>query len=299
MIQTFVSFAVYIGDEDRSLISPFLRIITSYVKQTFANYEIILVNDSIDERTKSLLEREASNLDSHFIILDLAYRHGLEHGMVAGLETAMGDYVFEIDSVHWNYQYTLLEDMLKRAKSGYDIVFAQSKEKRLLRSVSNILVDRLIHFPKNLPSGTVKVSSRRAINHILSFIESKKINKILFRNSLYTLTGYPFSAITYTPINNKKMPLLSKDGILNAFYFKLLYFKIRYFLFALCLFLIPFVYFTVTYGSDLFIVLGFLLFLFINIMYISLLLRNQYQATYQIKQIKVYKEKDQIFHIRQ
>jgi glycosyltransferase involved in cell wall biosynthesis len=299
MIQTFVSFAVYIGDEDRSLILPFLRTFTSYVKQTFANYEILLVNDSIGEQTQSLLEREASNLNSHLIILDLAYRHGIEHGMIAGLERAMGDYVFEIDSVHWNYPYTLLEGMLKQTKSGYDIVCALSKEKSLLRSFSDMLVNRLIHFPKNLPSGAVKVISRRAINHILSFIERKKINKILFRNSLYALTGYPFSVISYTPINNKKMPHLSKEGILNAFYFKLLYFKFRYFLFALCLFLIPFFYFTVTYGSDLFIVLGFLLFLFINIMYISLLLRNQYQATYQIKQIKVYKEKDQIFHIRQ
>jgi polyisoprenyl-phosphate glycosyltransferase len=298
MIQTFVSFVVYIGNEEESCISHFLKTITPYVNQTFANYEILLVNDSIKGRNLSLLEKEVSDLNGHFIILDLAYRHGLENGMIAGLDRAMGDYVFEIDSVRCNYPVTLLEEMFIKTKSGYDIIFARPKEKSALNSFSGILVNRLIHFPKNLPSGPIKVISRRAINQILTFIRIKKINKNLFRDSLYALSGYAFSAINYTPVNKVKIYPHSKDRIFNALYFKLLYFRLRYFLIALCLFLIPFAYFTVRYGSNLFILLGFLFFLFIKMMYLSFLLRNQYQSTYQIKQIKVYKERDQIFHIK-
>ncbi|KKK39868.1 hypothetical protein WQ57_00850 [Mesobacillus campisalis] len=298
MIQTFVSLIVYIGDEDESLISHFLKTITPYVNQTFAYYEILLINDSMKERNLSLLEKEVSDLNGHFVILDLAYQHGLETGMIAGLERAMGDYVFEIDSIRANYPFTLLEEMFKKTKSGYDIIFARSKENSALSSLSDKLVNKLVHFPKNVSSGPLKVISRRAINQILTFARVKKINKSLFRDSLYALTEYPLSIIKYTPINNVKIPPQSINRIFNALYFKLLYFKFRYLLIALCLFLIPCAYFTVRYNSDLFILLGFLFFLFIHMMYLSFLLRNQYQSTYQIKQIKVYKEKDQIFHIK-
>ena len=46
MIQTFVSFVVYIGNEEESCISHFLKTITPYVNQTFANYEILKRNGS-------------------------------------------------------------------------------------------------------------------------------------------------------------------------------------------------------------------------------------------------------------
>ena len=309
MIQTFVSFVVYIGHENTSLISHFLRKLTLYANQTFAFYEIIVVNDSANERTQSLIETEASFLDSNFIILDLSYRHGLEQGMIAGLERAMGDYVFEIDSVHWNYQDYLLEDMFKQAILGSDIVFARAKEKNPFLSFSYLVVDRLFCYPKKLPSGTIKIISRRAINNVLSFIENKKINKFIFRNSLYALTGYPIKTITYEPIKNKKKPnIWSKDSILNALYFKLLYVKLKYFLFAPCLFLLLSVYFTAVNSANLvghmvwFLfsinIFGFLFILFISNLYIYLLLRNEYQTIYKIKKIKVYKNKDQRFHIR-
>jgi polyisoprenyl-phosphate glycosyltransferase len=315
MIQTFVSFVVYIGHEDNSIISHFFKTLTHYANQTFSYYEIIVVNDSTDERTQSLLETEASNLNSHFIILDLSYRHGLEHGMIAGLERAMGDYVFEIDSVQWNYSDDLLEDMFKQAISGFDIVFARAKQENPIITFSYLAVDRLFHFPKNLPAGLVKIISRRAINNIMSFIHDKKINKFIFRNSLYALTGYPINTISCEPIKGKKIPkFLRKEGIINALSFKLLFLKLKfkYILFALCLFFLPSLYFPAAYNSDLkgqlpsivwFLfsinILAVIFVLFISIVYVYLLLRNQYQTIYQIKKIKIYKSKDQLFNIKQ
>lgn len=92
----------------------------SVIKQTYANLEIICVNDGSTDSSLNILEDYAGK-DSRIVIID-QLNQGLSGARNSGMKIATGDFIMFLDSDDW-VEYNICEVLLERAISlDVDIV---------------------------------------------------------------------------------------------------------------------------------------------------------------------------------
>ena len=110
----FISAVIYL-QKDETNIDRFLNMLYSVLEANFKKYEIICVSNYFDERTIKQLKQfkdiyEKVNIS--FIRLDK--NQGLEECMNAGIDLAIGDFVFEFDSCYIDYDPHIILDWRHR-----------------------------------------------------------------------------------------------------------------------------------------------------------------------------------------
>ena len=92
----FLSAVVYLpqGSADRAV--PFLQKLHGQLEEHFKQYEIICVDDCCADGAAETVRRWAADtLDKPLTILHMSLRQGRELCMNAGLDAAIGDFVYE------------------------------------------------------------------------------------------------------------------------------------------------------------------------------------------------------------
>lgn len=202
--KNFVSAVVYLHNDEK-YVSEFIDELDTKLKLNFSKYEIIFVNDkSMDSSTKIIKAYAERNPESVISIINMSFHQGLEPCMNAGIDLAIGDFVFEFDSVYIDYDWDILMKVYFESLTGFDIVNA-SPDRPL--KVTSFIFYRL--FNKNaslqykLDTETFRILSRRAINRVRSISKT-----IPYRKALYANCGLKLSSLKYNTIkerNNKKM----------------------------------------------------------------------------------------------
>ena len=109
----FVSAVVYLHSEDDNTYG-FLQMLNTVLSENFKAYELILVDDNV---AVSIIEniRRFKNDNPHVIcsIISMGFKHGLEASMNAGVDLAIGDFVFEFDSCYIDYPRDLIMEIYK------------------------------------------------------------------------------------------------------------------------------------------------------------------------------------------
>ena len=119
--QTFISAVVYLHNDAGTVIS-FMENMEKVLQDNFVNYEIIAVEDACTDDTMAKLKNWAKGKDLALTILHMSLYHGVEDAMNAGIDTAIGDFLFEFDSTQMPYPSTLIMDAYRTALQGNDIV---------------------------------------------------------------------------------------------------------------------------------------------------------------------------------
>lgn len=83
-------------DNQADSVSLFVREVSAILKERFASYEIILVEDGSTDGTLRLLKELVREIDCVRVIR-LSRRFGVDVALTAGLESAIGDYVVTLD----------------------------------------------------------------------------------------------------------------------------------------------------------------------------------------------------------
>lgn len=187
-----LSVVVYVKD-DGEIIEDFLLQIDNLLKQRFEAYEYILVNDfSTDdsiERVKGITDQIHGNVTT----VNMAWRHGLELAMLAGLDLAIGDFILEFDSVLIDYDVQVVLDIYNKCLEGFDIVSAiPSNSQRLSSKVFYKTLKKISYKNMELTTETFRIISRRALNRVLSSKEKTK-----YRKALYHYSGFATETIKY------------------------------------------------------------------------------------------------------
>ena len=99
----------------------------------FAQYELVVVDDACTDDTVAQLRVWGKEQAAPLTILHMSTYHGLENAMNAGLDAAIGDYVYEFDSTELCYPAELIFKAYQTALNGSDIV---SVCPRTVRAVS-------------------------------------------------------------------------------------------------------------------------------------------------------------------
>lgn len=191
--KTFASAVVYIYNAE-SLIESFLLNLDKTLAEKFELYEIVLVNDRSNDHTTQVIKSIAVEIKGTLAILNLAWRHKRELAMLAGTDLAIGDFVYEFESVRRDYDWTLIADLYDKSVTGYDVVYAYPKgaTKRKSRIFYNIL-NHLSHLRVDPHTESVKIISRKALNRVLL-----DRGKVRYRKVLYMHCGFPATSLEYT-----------------------------------------------------------------------------------------------------
>lgn len=197
--KSFVSAVIYVHNAHERL-EGFLRTIIKVMESNFEYSEIICVNDFSDDDSLSVIKTVSNDAATTSItVVNMSYYHGLELAMNAGVDMAIGDYVFEFDNTCIDYDPDMIMKVYRHALEGYDIVSASPDRKEKFSSrLFYRIFDRYADIPSNMSTETFRVISRRVINRISSMNKS-----IFYRKALYANCGLKTDNIRY--------PLIAKN----------------------------------------------------------------------------------------
>jgi dolichol-phosphate mannosyltransferase len=174
-------------------IPQFLTAVDRHFDDRFDAYEMVVVDDASADRSMEVIQETAPRLHGAVSVVELAHFHGVEAAMVAGLDRAMGDFVFEFDDTYLDYPFEVLDRMLDAAVSGYDVVAAAPSHLRWGLRAFYAVCNRFSGYEPPLTYERLRVSSRRALDAMLHQRE-----RIRDRQVLYRYTGYRYLRLDYT-----------------------------------------------------------------------------------------------------
>jgi len=188
----FVSAVIYVHN-DESIIVETLISISQALSAQFTNIELICVDDASSDKTVELIRSVSTGLPIGSIsLIQMGNYHGLEKSMSAGLDKAIGDFVFEIDSAVMDYNPALLIEIYQRSLKGYDIVSACPQKSPANSKLFYKLLNNAGNDNYTLSTETLRILTRRAINRI------DGTNKnIFYRKIVYTTSGLSSDSIIY------------------------------------------------------------------------------------------------------
>ena len=198
--KNFISAVVYVRNNEKT-VKDFLLRINKALSAVFNKYEIICVNDaSYDDSAKVIKEISDSELSCPLSIVNMSFEQGLEMSMNAGVDLAIGDFVFEFDSVSIDFDESVISEIYFHSLKGFDIVSAVSDRKK---QTSSKLFYRFFNKHANaqhkIGTETFRVLSRRAINRVHSLSKT-----IPYRKALYANCGLKIDSICYKSTENSK-----------------------------------------------------------------------------------------------
>ena len=200
--KNFVSAVVYLYNEG-NYIESYLRGLEETLRKNFEKYEIIVVNDaSTDDGIQKVKAYVSSQEGAKVTLMNMGYHQGMETSMDAGVDLAIGDFVFELEFTNTDYDWCVLMDVYRHSLEGYDIVNAKSDidKKITIGSLFYNIMNRYANLQYPLASGAFRIVSRRAINRIHSLA-----TRIPYRKVAYANCGLKCDTFLYDCIKKVKL----------------------------------------------------------------------------------------------
>lgn len=199
--KNFISSVVYMKDGDPQTVD-FIRTLYGVLNPVFSHYEIICVNDGAEEKAMEPIRALAGTLPGAVLsVVNMSFPQGLELSMSAGVELAIGDFVYEFDSACLDYEPGLILDAYHRSLSGFDIVSASPDQ---THSVSSKLFygvyNRFSGNPYRIKTERFRILSRRAINRVRSMSVT-----LPYRKATYASCGLKLDTLFYPPLKNARL----------------------------------------------------------------------------------------------
>jgi len=192
--KNFVSAVVYMHNSE-SFIEEFIEKVSKTLEENFLNFELICVDDGSTDNTVSIIKSHSKISDAGTVaIVKLSNYQGYEAAMNAGVDLAIGDYVFEFDSAFIDYDISLIMQVYLKSLEGYDIVSAtNNKYKKGSSKLFYTLFNNNANLQYKIKSESFRIVSRRAINKVYSMSKSVK-----YRKAFYANCGLKSANIEYT-----------------------------------------------------------------------------------------------------
>lgn len=207
--KTFVSAVLYVRNNERQ-IRDFLPSLHAVLTEHFEKFEIICVNDASEDGSREEIRNFAKQGGPAIIsVVNMSSFHGRELAMEAGVDLAIGDFVYEFDSLYGDYDISLIFEVYRKALEGYDIVSAVPRTtmgwaSRIFYSIFN----RYSLSKNKVHQESFRILSRRAINRVKSLN-----NTLVYRKAVYAGCGLSTEAILYQ--NRKRERELTREEAVN------------------------------------------------------------------------------------
>ena len=145
----------------------------SYISELVTDYELIIIDNASDDDSVAILKKlTGENGQPNLQVYALTKEVDTDTASWVGMENALGDFIAVIDPFADDIGF--LQEMLDKAVSGIDVVFANNEQKlpqSLAYNISYSIFNRLykwfngIHLATEAPH--YRVLSKRVVNFIL------------------------------------------------------------------------------------------------------------------------------------
>ena len=191
--KNFVSAVIYVYNHEKTL-PGLLNRINGILAENFEHYEIICVDDRSTDGSVKMIQEFAGKVEGASVsILHMSYYQGVELAMNAGVDLAIGDFVFEFDKVDEEFPGELLMEVYRTALTGFDIVSAApNRAERWTSRLFYRIYNHVAVGKSPLRSEAFRVLSRRAINRVHAMCQS-----IPYRKAVYASCGLRTETLVY------------------------------------------------------------------------------------------------------
>lgn len=191
--KNFVSAVLYVHNaEDR--IAEFLRTVGEVLEANFEKSEIVCVNDFSSDESVHRIREVSGNFGATCVsILNMSSFHGVELAMTAGVDLAIGDFVFEFDSPLLDFAPDEIMRVYRKSLEGFDIVSASpDRSRRASSSLFYLVFNRFSHLNYKMTTERFRILSRRVINRVQS------MNRAMpYRKPVYAACGLKSENVRY------------------------------------------------------------------------------------------------------
>lgn len=196
----FVSAVVYV--ENQSDITSLMRI-DQVLSEVFEHYELICCYDDIStEIPQDFLDKLGSLNCPAISLIYMGRSQGLEASMNAGVDAAVGDYIYEIDSSN-SFDTSFILRAFECCKNGNDIVIGEAPSKSKRGKFFYPTFNKFSTASYNLTSSSCSLVSRRAVNRVRAMSDYSP-----YRKAAYAASGLSVVGI---PVKDEKADLGSSD----------------------------------------------------------------------------------------
>ncbi len=190
--KNFISAVVYVHNNERT-IEELIKYVDGVLHDNFEKYEIICVNDYSTDNSIEKIKNITNKINGLLSILNMSFYQGTEASMNAGVDLAIGDFVFEFDSTIIDYPQDMIMKVYFHSLKGFDIVsVAPSKTKNRFSKIFYALFNKFSKTIYKLRTETFHLLSRRAINRVHSMSST-----IPYRKAFYSNCGLKLDVIVY------------------------------------------------------------------------------------------------------
>lgn len=196
----FISLVIYLHNDGAQL-EHFLDQLLPVCEKKFEQFELICVEDSCSDNTMDVLRSYIARNDLRIMVnvVHMSFFHGLESSMNAGRDLAIGDFVYEFDTVFVDYDPAVIVQLYDKLLEGNDIVAASARKKlRFTSSLFYALYNRTSKGNGKIGPETFRLVSRRAVNRI----KAMGIH-IPYRKAVYKNCGLRTATIGYDPAGSR------------------------------------------------------------------------------------------------
>lgn len=191
---------VFVLRNQQDELEGILRSAVAQLTGLVSDYEIVVVDNSSDDDSVALLKSlTGENGLPNLQVYALTKEVDSDTASWVGLESALGDFVAVIDPLEDNIGF--LPQMLDKAVSGADVVFARNQQRpkrslpyRLAYSVFNGLYKRVsgIHLANEAPH--FRILSKRVVNFILQHSQPATTYRHLPATGGFARVTMPYSS---------------------------------------------------------------------------------------------------------
>jgi len=191
--KNYISAVVYLHN-DGARAAEFCAALAKELEQHFAQYELVAVDDACTDTTVEELRRWAAATEqAHpLTILHMSLHQGLESAMNAGLDAAIGDYVYEFDTTAHPYDIALVWQAYQTALAGSDIVSVCPSRTAGGSGLFYRLFNANSRSAYRLRTDAFRLVTRRAINRVHA-----SSAHLPYRKAAYAASGLKMSDIEF------------------------------------------------------------------------------------------------------
>jgi len=178
-------------------VKEFLRRLLPVLQECVDSYEVVFAADPSTDGTESLI-LDARAADDAIKLLEFSRRFGQPAATLAGIQFASGDAVVVMDC-DLQDPPELLKEMIEQWRAGYDVVYAQRREragetfiKRTVAKSGYAFINRFsdVEIPRD--TGDFRLLDRRVVNELMKYKEAHG-----FLRGLVALVGFRQTAVLF------------------------------------------------------------------------------------------------------
>lgn len=191
--KNFISVVIYVRNLEEQIYHVLSLLHTTF-ENHFDKFEIICVNDaSEDNSRKEIVRFSKKTMSAILSIVDMSSFQGKELSMNAGTDLAIGDFIYEFDSMTFDYDEDLIINAYYKSLEGYDIVSVVPENTSGFTSKLFYRIFNRYSLTKNtVQPESFRILSRRAFNR------AKSLNRtIAYRKAVYASCGLSAAVIPY------------------------------------------------------------------------------------------------------